>query len=75
MATRDALELAPLLPAALAARVRSEAPPAADACAVAVAAALADAPAFRAMVATLTEARGSCAKDADGAGAQRLAPL
>jgi hypothetical protein len=61
-------ELAALLPAALAASLRSAAPPPAEECAAAVAAALDAHPRFLDLLAALTEPEGSpCAKDAAGA--------
>lgn len=66
-AAPTAMDLAPLLGEALAGVVSGDSPPPVDAAATAVAAALSEAPAFLALVASLTDARGACAKDADGA--------
>jgi hypothetical protein len=67
MAAPSALDLAPLLGEALAGVVSGDSPPPVDAAATAVAAALSEQPAFLALVASLTDARGTCAKDAEGA--------
>ena len=69
-------ELAALLPASLAAALRSPSPPTVDEAASAVASALEAQPRFHDLLAALTDVEGSpCAKDAAGASAALRQPL
>jgi hypothetical protein len=67
MASRGALELAALLPVALVAELTGEVPPPPSDVAETVAAALSAAPRFAELLSALSDARGACAKSAEGA--------